>query len=299
MGVVSMKKRKDLSGIFFLAAALGLLLWGCRAMGVWQEGDFKASWSLSATALIKLPTMAAGVLLLAKLLRALLRLLKPQSHRGRTMLTLISSLIQYTTALVILCWGLSILGVNVSAIVASVGILALIVGFGAESLIADVVTGVFMLFENQCNVGDIVEVGGFRGTIQKIGVRTTCVVDGGDNVKIINNSEMKNILNRSDKASRAVCDISIPYSADIEALEAELPLLMEEIYSKNTALMRGQPNYLGIETLGDSGIVLRFTAPVAEEDIFRAQRLLNRELLLGLRKLGIECPFPQVDVHMQ
>lgn len=294
-----MRKKKDISGILFLAAALGLLLWGCKAMGVWQEGDFKASWNLSATALIKLLTMAAGVLLLEKLLRALLRLVTPQSHRGRTMLTLISSLIQYTTALVILCWGLSILGVNVSAIVASVGILALIIGFGAESLIADVITGVFMLFENQCNVGDIVEVGGFRGTIQKIGIRTTCVVDAGDNVKIINNSEMKNILNRSDKASRAVCDISIPYDTDIEAMEAKLPTLLAEIYSKNTTLLRSQPDYLGIETLGDSGIVLRFTVPVAEEDIFRAQRFLNHEMLLGLRRLGIECPFPQVDVHMR
>lgn len=66
--------------------------------------------------------------------------------------------------IVILCWGLTILGVNITTIVASVGILALIAGFSAESLIADLVTGAFMLLENQYNVGDIVEVNGFRGT---------------------------------------------------------------------------------------------------------------------------------------
>ena len=130
-------------------------------------------------------------------------------------------------AIVILCWGLSILGVDLSTIVTAVGILALVVGFGAESLIADVVTGTFMLFENQYNVGDIVEVNGFRGTVQEIGIRTTSIMDAGGNVKIINNSDMKNILNRSDNASLAVSNIDVPYETDLEALEAKLPALME------------------------------------------------------------------------
>lgn len=90
-----------------------------------------------------------------------------------------------------ICFGLTILGVNITTIIASIGILALIVGFSAESLIADIVTGTFMLLENQYNVGDIVEVNGFRGVVTSIGIRTTCITDSGDNVKIINNSEMK------------------------------------------------------------------------------------------------------------
>ena len=292
-----MKQKKNLLSMLLLAATLLAMLWGCRAAGIWQQVDFKAKWDLSAAALLKLLTMAAGVLLLARLLRGLLGLMRPKGHRGLTMLSLISSLIQYTAALVILCWGLSIVGVNVSAIVASVGVLALIVGFGAESLIADVVTGVFMLFENQCNVGDIVEVGGFRGTVQKIGIRTTCVVDSGGNVKIINNSEMKNILNRSDKASRAVCDIGIPYETDLEALEQALPALLEKIREKYPELMAQAPEYLGVQSLDSSAVVLRFTAAVAEENIYTTQRRLNRELLLGLRRLGVECPYPQMDIH--
>ena len=292
-----MKGKKYPLGILLQAAALAALLFLCKHAGIWQEADFKARLNLSAAALLKVLTMAAGILLLARLLRALLKALRPKSHRGMTMITLASSLIQYTAALVALCWGLSILGVNVSAIVASVGVLALIVGFGAESLIADVITGVFMLFENQCNVGDIVEVGGFRGTVQKIGIRTTCVVDGGGNVKIINNSEMKNILNRSDKASYAVCDIGIPYETDLEALEEQLPGLLDAISAKCPDLISEAPRYLGVQSLDSSSVVLRFTAAVSEENIYAAQRKLNRELLLGLRRLGVECPFPQLDVH--
>ena len=241
--------------------------------------------------------MAFGVLFAANLLILILGVLSPRSHRGKTLVTLLQSLLRYLAAIVILCWGLSILGVNVTTIVASVGIVALIVGFGAESLIADVVTGVFMLFENQYNVGDIVEVNGFRGTVREIGIRTTSIVDTGDNIKIINNSEMKNILNRSDNVSRAVTDIAIPYETDLEALEAKIPALMEEIYHRHEDMLKAPPRYLGVQTLASSAVELRFVAEVAEKDIFSGARTLNHDLLLGFRKLGVECPFPQVDVH--
>ena len=246
---------------------------------------------------IQVLAMAALVLFAAQLLRVLLNLIQPKERKGKTLISLLSSLLHYVAAIVILCWGLSILGVNVNAIVASVGIVALIVGFGAESLVADVVTGIFLLFENQYNVGDIVEVNGFRGTVKEIGIRTTSIMDVGGNVKIINNSEMKNILNRSDNISRAVSDIAIPYETDLEALEAKLPKLMEDIYEARKDVMEGAPRYLGVQQLADSSVILRFVVDVAEKDIYTGARVLNRDLWLGFRKLGVECPFPQVDVH--
>ncbi len=252
---------------------------------------------LFAHPVIKVLAMAAMVLFAAQLLRLLLTCIKPKERKAMTLISLLSSLLHYVAAIVILCWGLSILGVNVNAIVASVGIVALIVGFGAESLVADVVTGVFLLFENQYNVGDIVEVNGFRGTVKDIGIRTTSIVDTGDNIKIINNSEMKNILNRSDNLSRAVSDIAIPYETDLEALEAKLPQLLEDIYAERKDVMLSAPRYLGVQQLADSAVVLRFVVDVAEKDIYSGARLLNRDLWLGFRKLGVECPFPQMDVH--
>ena len=253
---------------------------------------------LSQSPVLLALSMAAGVSGITVLVCFVLGILHPKSHRARTILTLLNSLMRYASALVILCWGLSILGVDVSVIVASVGVVALVVGFGVESLIADVVTGTFILFENQYNVGDIVEVGGFRGTVKDIGIRTTAIEDAGGNVKIINNSEMKNILNRSDHASRAVCDIDIPYETDLENLESKLPELLEEIYRQNTETLKSAPVYLGVEKLGASSVVLRFVAEVAEKDLFAAGRVLNRSLWLGLRRLGVECPFQQLDVHM-
>jgi small conductance mechanosensitive channel len=227
----------------------------------------------------------------------LLKLPKLNNHRARSVLSILSSLMKYIAFIVMICWGLSILGVNVSTIIASVGVLALIVGFSAESLIADVVTGTFMIFENQYNVGDIVEVDGFRGTVTGIGIRTTCITDPGGNVKIINNSAMKNILNRSDKVSRSVCDIGIPYQTDLEKLEAELPALLKSIQEAHPDVLKAVPEYLGVQQLADSAVVLRFVANVDEKDIFTGMRILNRDLLLGFRKHGVEVPFPQIDVH--
>lgn len=253
--------------------------------------------SVNGKSLLKLISMIFGVLFIENVIVFVLGIFKPKSHRVRSVLSLISSMTKYVAFIFILCWGLKIIGVNITAIIASVGILALIVGFSAESLIADIVTGTFMLLENQYNVGDIVEVNGFRGTVTSIGIRTTCITDTGDNVKIINNSEMKNILNRSDKYSRAVSDISIPYETDIEKLEKELPKLLEEIYNAHTDIMKKVPQYLGVQALEASGVLLRFVVEVSEKNIYSVTRTLNHDLLLGFRKLGVECPFPQLDVH--
>ncbi|MBO4390197.1 MAG: mechanosensitive ion channel [Lachnospiraceae bacterium] len=245
----------------------------------------------------KVGIMIAAVLAVQSLIVLILSLPKFKNHRAGSILSIVSSLVRYISVIIILCWGLSIFGVNISTIIASLGIIALIVGFSAESLIADIVTGAFMIIENQYNVGDIIEVDGFRGTVTSIGIRTTCITDNGGNVKILNNSTLKNIINRSDRFSRSICDIGIPYETDLEALEEKLPELLLKIYEAHTDIMKSTPRYLGVQELADSAVVLRFVADVEDKDIFSGNRVLNRDLLLGFRKLGVEVPFMQVDIH--
>ena len=292
-----MEKKRTLRQLLIslvILAAAGALGVGT---GVLKLQDLGQIVPVNGQMILKLVLLVCGVLVLKNLLVLLLGLAQPENHRVRSVLSLISSMVGYVAFLVILCFGLTILGVNMTTVVASVGVLALIVGFSAESLIADVVTGTFMLLENQYNVGDIVEVNGFRGTVTSIGIRTTCITDGGDNVKIINNSEMKIILNRSDHVSKAVCDIGIPYETDLEQLEQQIPALLEEIYGARPDTLAGVPEYLGVQALQDSAVLLRFVAPVTEKNIFAGMRVLNHVLLLGFRKIGVECPYPQVDVH--
>lgn len=294
------KKGKQLLG-FLICLVIG---GGAMGLGI-SRGMFTSmsgalgNIRINTKSLLMLVIMVFLVLAAEKLLVLILGLFKGRGHRSDTVITITQSLLKYAAAIVILCWGLSILGVNVSTIMASVGIVALIVGFGAESLIADVITGFFMLFENQYNVGDIVEVAGFRGTVSEIGIRTTSITDPGGNVKIINNSNMKDILNRSNNASRALSDIQVPYETDIPAFEEKLPDMLSGIYAGHKDVMRDKPVYLGIEELGDSGITLRFVVEVNESDIFSVRRILNRELLVKFREAGVEVPFPQMDLHQK
>lgn len=295
-----MKKKMKLSVIIRLAICvtlIAILIPVGFFTNLFTGAGFLRGIQFNGTTFLKLIIMIACVVAAETLAVFLLGLPNPKNHRMRSVLSILSSMLKYVAAIVILCWGLSIIGVNVSTIVASVGIVALVLGFSAESLIEDMVTGAFMIFENQYNVGDIVEVAGFRGTVTNIGLRTTCITDPGGNVKIVNNSEMKNILNRSDKPSRSACEIAVPYSTDFEKLEAEIPALVQRIYEARTDIMKAPPIYLGINELGESGVILKFVVEVDEQNIFSGARALNHDLLIEFKKIGVECPFPQVDVH--
>ena len=278
------------------AAAVGIGV----ATGLFSSiGNAFQGINFNVGALVRLIIMIALVLAAENLILFIFGLVKTENHRKRTLLSILGSALKYVAAIVIICWGLTILGADVGTVVAGMGIVALIIGFGAESLIADMVTGVFMIFENQYNVGDFVEVGGFRGKVSSIGIRTTCLEDAGGNVKIINNSAMTNILNRSDHSSRAVATIGIPYETDLEALEEKIPGMMDAIFERHSDMLLSPPVYLGVDALADSSVNLKFVAEVEDKNIFSAARMLNRELFLGFRKAGVEVPFPQLDVHQK
>ena len=219
-----------------------------------------------------------------------------RSHT-RTIISLVLSFIKYAGVLVGLIWVLSILGLNVSAILASIGILSLIIGFGAQSLIEDVITGIFIIFEGHYNIGDIIVLGDFRGVVKDIEIRTTVIEDVGGNLKVINNSDIRNFQNRSRNSSLAITEIDITYEEDIRALEKLFKEELPKIYESRKNLYLTVPRYRGVEKIAESGITLKFCVDCKEEDIFDATRALNRDIKLMFDDHGIEIPFPQVVVH--
>lgn len=239
------------------------------------------------------------LLIIEGVVNLILNLIRPKSNRQRTLLALSRNIMRYAVIIIAICIILTMLNVDIITILSGLGIIALIIGFGAESLIADVVTGMFILMDNQYNIGDIIEVNGFRGTVTDLSVRTTALTDLGGNVKIINNSDMKNILNRSDNSSRSVAEFPIPYDTDLEALEKQIPELLTSIYEKNRDIMKNVPVYVGVDQFDDSSIILKFVVEVAEPDIYTGARRLNHDLFIGMQKLGVEIPFPQIDIHQK
>ena len=259
-------------------------------------GGFQMDVKVSFAVLLKIVMALTIIFLISNCILLILNYFSKKNGRAGTLATVLSSLTKYVSVLIAFCWILSILGVNVSTIFASVGIFALILGFGAESLVADLVTGIFILFENQYNVGDIIEVDGFRGTVTEIGIRTISIQDSGKNIKIINNSDLKNIVNRSNQHSTAVCDVGISYDIDLEELEPKLKKILEDIQKRNRDVLEFV-EFIGVEALADSAVVLRIIAGVTEDKIFSGRRLLNKEIKIAFDKAGITIAYPQLDVH--
>ncbi len=240
--------------------------------------------------IVQVIVMVLVLLVLKEVLQFLFKLIKPKTPRGQTLHDLSLSSLNYIMAICGIFWGLSLLGVNVSTLFASAGVLALIIGFGAESLIADIITGAFIIIENQYNVDDIIEVDGYRGTVTHIGLRTTSITDISGNEKIFNNSDIRNIINLSNDNSFAVCDVTIPYEADLEKARTTINILLQNLYNKNPEMFRAVPEFLGVQELGSDGVVLRICAGVNEKDRFDAARMINWELKVELQKAGMGVP---------
>ena len=220
-----------------------------------------------------------------------------KSDRSKTVVNRITNIISWIGVILAVVWALSVLGLDPAAAFASIGIVALIIGFGAQSLIEDVISGLFLVFENQINVGDVVVLDDFRGTVKRIGMRTTSIVDPGGNYKIVNNSSIRNMQNRSLASSLAICDIGITYDEDVRRVEDIMSGLFAQMYEANQDVWLAAPYYLGVQEVGDSGIILRYAVDCVESKFFPAKRRLNRAIRLAFADNGITIPYKQVDVH--
>ena len=255
------------------------------------------SWEFTAAHLLNLLFAFAIVWVVYTILKFVLTAAGEKDERARTINGLLIGLLKYIAVIVAFIWGLSILGVDTTAVLAGVGILGLIIGFASQSLIEDIITGLFIIFEHQYAIGDIIILDDFRGTVRSIGVRTTVIEDAGGNLKVVNNSDIRNFQNRSRLHSLALCEPSVSYETDLVYLEKVLKKALPEMYREHSDLYLEEPVYYGVTELGDSGVTVRIGVCVKEENIFIAQRQLNRDIKLLFDASGIEIPFPQVVVH--
>lgn len=247
----------------------------------------------------RLAAMLAGLACLSVLFSLIIDHITPKTSHGKTVRSIVDSAVKYIIGIVAVMWGLAIMGVNVTALLAGAGVAALIIGFGAESLIADVITGIFMLFEHQYSVGDVIVVDDFRGTVTRIGIRSTSITDAGGNVKIINNSDIRSLINRSSSASVAICDLGVLYDGEaVRKAEAILAQAIQKLYEGHKELFLEPPEYKGVQELNltENAAILRVTANVSENDIFTAQRLMNRELMMALEDGGCGNPPAELAV---
>ena len=219
-----------------------------------------------------------------------------KSRKAKTISSLIRSLIKYITIIVIICVILIVWGVDVIGIVAGVGILTLVIGLGCQSLIQDIISGMFIVFDDYFAVGDTVIIDGFRGTIVDVGLKTTKLQDFGGNIKSITNSSILTVVNMSRMRSVASVTLSVSYNEDVERVEALIINEIEEIKKKVPNIIEG-PWYKGIDNISASSIDFLVLAFTSEDNRFQVTRDLKREFYLCFKKNDVQIPYTQVTVN--
>lgn len=222
-------------------------------------------------------------------------------QRVDTIRTLVVSIEKYVVIFVAVVIILSIFGVNVTSMVAGLGIMTAIVGLAFQDLAKDVIAGISLATENQFDVGDNVEIHGFRGNVISLGLKTTKIMSYKGNIKCIANRDITEVTNFSDKDGLAEVNVGVAYKHKSEEVEKAFDIVRENL-AKNTMQNPALENSLGemvvngITDFGDSAIMWRVSMPCKANTAIGIERAMRREIKSVFDEQGIEIPFPQVVV---
>ena len=222
--------------------------------------------------------------------------LRVSERREATLLKLLQNVVAYFIYFIAITTILGNLDVDVKGLIAGAGVVGLAVGFGAQSLVKDVITGFFIIFEDQFAVGDYVRVGQVEGTVEMIGLRTTKIKATTGEVNIIPNGNIMEVTNFSINNSIAILDIGIAYEGNIDKAEKVITDVLEKMPEKYEEIV-GTPKFLGVQNLAPSEVVLRIWAETLPMQHFYISRELRRELKEALDANGIEIPYPRMVMY--
>jgi moderate conductance mechanosensitive channel len=184
------------------------------------------------------------------------------------------------------------LGINLGPIIASAGIIGVAIGFGAQNLVKDFLSGIFMMIEDQYGVGDVVDVGEASGTVESVGLRITTLRDLKGTVWYVRNGEVLRVGNSSQGFAVAVVDVPLGYTADVEraatVLAKAASTATESDALKDNILE--PPEMLGVESVTPEGLQLRLTVKVRPGKQWAVQRALRAQLLAALEEAGFDPP---------
>ncbi|MBG9654125.1 mechanosensitive ion channel family protein [Cytobacillus firmus] len=222
--------------------------------------------------------------------------LRISERREATLLKLLENMLTYVVFFVAAIMILSVLTIDVKALLAGAGIVGLAVGFGAQSLVKDIITGFFIIFEDQFSVGDYIRIDQFEGTVEEIGLRTTKIKNWTGEVHILPNGSIMQVTNFSLNNSVAFVDVSIAYEGDIVKVEQVLQELFEKLPEKYEDMVK-PPEILGIQNMAAADVMLRVVSETLPMRHFYIARQLRKEIKLCLDEHGIEIPFPRLVMY--
>lgn len=216
--------------------------------------------------------------------------------RATTLRELVKSLVKNFIYFIGIITILEMFNINTKSILATAGVGGLAIGFGAQSLVKDVITGFFILLEDQYAVGDYIAIESYDGIVEELGIRVTKLRDFSGELHIIPNGNIKIVTNKTRGAMRALVEVTIAYEEDLNKAIGILENLCEDIKRDNESLIDG-PEVVGVSELGDAGVTIRIVAKTIAMDQWSMERQIRKRVKEVLEKEKIEIPYPKMVIY--
>lgn len=229
----------------------------------------------------------------------LLRMKAPIQHserRQKTIARLLQSVISYVVYFSAILAVLSAINIDIAGLLAGAGIAGLAIGFGAQSLVKDIITGFFIIFEDQFGVGDYIQINAAEGTVVEIGLRTTKIKGIAGEMHIIPNGSIGDVINFSINNSIASVDVSIAYNADITKADQLIEEYLDSLQEKYEDIV-SKPTLLGIQNVVGGEITMRITAETLPMQHHKIARIIRKDLKEIFDDNGIEIPYPKMMIY--
>ncbi|QHS24446.1 mechanosensitive ion channel family protein [Virgibacillus sp. MSP4-1] len=211
--------------------------------------------------------------------------------RAKTLEKLLKNIYGYVLIFILVITILAIFNIPVTPLLAGAGVIGLAVGFGAQGLVSDVVTGFFILLEKQIDVDDYVTMSGLSGIVEEVGLRTTQIRGFDGTLHYIPNRNISNVSNHSRGNMQALVDIGISYNENIDEALHVLQNVCNQFADRDDRVKEG-PDVVGVQSFGSSDVVIRIIAQTENMEQWAVERELRKEIKQGLQNAGMEIPYP-------
>ena len=217
-----------------------------------------------------------------------------RAQRAETIGTLLRSIVSGVIVAIMVMMVLSEVGVDIAPLIASAGILGVALGFGAQSLVKDFLSGIFMIFEDQYGVGDIVNVGEASGTVEAVSLRVTRLRDVDGTVWYVRNGEILRVGNQSQNWARSVLDIAVGYKEDVTRVRRILQEVAHELWEDKDYRDKviEEPEVWGVQSLGPDSVVVRVTLKTMPQQQWNVSREMRERIKARFDAEGIQMPRP-------
>ncbi len=213
-------------------------------------------------------------------------------RRLNTLKTLLKSVIRYVFFFLAIITILDELGVPITAVLSAAGILGLAVGFGAQNLVRDIITGFFILFEDQFSVGEYIETEGIGGIVEEVGLRITKLRDWGGQLHIIPNGKIGMVTNHNRGSLRAMVEVGVSYEENLDRVIQVLEDLCKKVSSDFAKVITVEPKVIGVQALGESEVLIRIVAMTTPLEQWGLERELRKRIKETFEREGMGIPYP-------